>query len=666
MNDKIKSSLLKTPPYKFYMLDFNTEQFFSIKYYQKRKDVDSFEKKQFLKKIFLDIEVFTDFENKFPEPKEAKKKINAVSLITDKGKESHTFFLKIDDIKDINKKDFEKDIKTLIEKEYNYIFDKVNIHIFEDEKDLLISLFNFIHKYDPAAILGFNAKLFDFPYLFKRVENLFGKILAPKIVSKFNNYSLEENNVSVLDYQLVDILELYKPGEGFGFGQSLEKYNLDTVAEVELGIKKVEYENMSLDELYVKNPLRFIYYNIVDTLLIYLLDKKLDHLSLFNSQRRLTFSPFSRAYHGRSVMGETIQTFKLIEENKLPRSFLVKEKIATFKYGEKEFQKHSLSLKYYGAYVRDPGKARVIKGLIVDLDQTSMYPSLDIQYNISYETFICRVYGSFIDSFMKYLKDLMDSKDKKLLEALKKAFEKYITEFVKNKLKPSNMSETINYNVKFVNLIFDTIYKFATEKNYTFDDLINVRNYYLTKTKVAVLLEILSLVHPKSHEYCDVVYDYIFMDEKEFDEKYKDKVIWVYEKPTDSDFKIKPYDISSLKENILKKYILTPAGSLFLKHSEKLGILNDICMTFMKLRKETKKKRDSFSPDSFEYRYFDNVQLSYKIILNAISYGVQGLTTYRFNEIGITRAITISGRLLIKSAQMIAQKVIDSFNKNLY
>ena len=153
------------------------------------------------------------------------------------------------------------------------------------------------------------------------------------------------------------------------------------------------------------------------------------------------------------------------------------------------------------------------------------------------------------------------------------------------------------------------------------------------------------------------------MDEDDFDKKYKDTDIWVYEKPTDSEFKIKKYNVDDLKETLIRNYIVTPAGCLFMKHDEQLGILNDIVKNFLVLRKKIKKKRDSFPPDSFEYRRLDGAQVSLKQLANTIAYGIICLVSYRFNEKNIGNSITISGRCLIKTSQYIAQKVIEEMFK---
>jgi len=805
MDNKVKN----IPPYRFYFLDYNPEQQLALFYYKERINQDNYTTDQYIKKIFLDIEVFTEFENKFPEPKHAEKPINAVTLINDKSDIDILFLLH----KDIVNFDREKIIENIInnsKKEYNFEINNLNMYVFDDESDLIYTMWNIIHNYDPAILVGFNSDYFDFPYIVRRTINLFGYEDAAQLITKFNEFNISGFNISIPDFQLVDILKMYKPGEGFGFGKNLEKFNLDTVAEEELGVKKVEHENISLDELYINDPERFIYYNMIDTYLIYMLDKKLKHFDLFNAQRRISFCPVSRAYHGRSVMGEQIQTYNmLINENKVPRSYLVKEKYAVDD-NEDEFKKYSLSLSYYGAYVRDPIRG-IYDGLIIDLDQsltgdqlivikrdgialeipigkyeykegdetltldhnkkvcwkkvkgvikhknkhkilkiktksgkiikitdnhsifiyrndnielikaselkhgdkvitivgfdelintdkiieieviekkkaryvydisvedterffardpesngyilvhnTSMYPSLIKMYNMEYSTYKAKLYNNTIYGFINVLRKFINNEDKTLTtDIIVNAIQKQLLQYLKNHT--TSYKNYYKKNMLYITNIIETL----KNSGFTFEEIISNKNYYLLKTKLVPLLEIVELI--LSDEYNNIIYDYLFMEYTDFVEKYRNINFYLLDSPTDSYSQLKILSFEELIDEYLKKYIITITGCLFIKHSEKTGYIIQLINKLMKERKQLKNKLKEIDPNTKEYELMYRTQLSIKVLLNSL-YGIYGLTTYRYNEKNIANAITISGRVLIKTAQYVADRTIQEFKNNV-
>jgi DNA polymerase elongation subunit (family B) len=802
----MESKVKNIQPYKFYFLDYSPEQQLALYYYKERINKDNYTVDQHIKKIFLDIEVFTEFENKFPEPKHANKPINAVTLINDKC-DIDILFLLHKDIKNFDKEKIVNNIIRNTKEEYGFEIKNINLHVFDDESSLIYSMWNIIHNYDPTILLGFNSDYFDFPYIVRRTINVFGYENAAQLITKFNEFNISGFNISIPDFQLVDILKMYKPGEGFGFGKNLEKFNLDTVAEEELGVKKVEHENISLDELYIKYPERFIYYNMIDTYLIYMLDKKLKHFDLFNTQRRITYCPASRAYHGRSVMGEQIQTYNmLVNENKVPRAFLVKEKYA-INDNEDEFKKYSLSLSYYGAYVRDPIRG-IYDGLVIDLDQsltrdqliiikrgnnifeipigeytpeeidetltldknnrvtwkkvkghithrckynvlkiitennncikvtnnhsifvfnkgtiyiklasdlkyddklvlcdekgnliferikniedlgkfhyvydisveeterffardpesdkwilvhnTSMYPSLIKMYNMEYSTYKAKLYNSTIYNFIDILRKFINNEDSSLtVESIVNSLQKYLLQYLKEHTTSYN-----DYYKKNTSYITEML-KSLKNSGLSFEDIISNKNYYLLKTKLIPLLEIVELI--LSNEYNEIIYDYLFMDEDKFLNKYKNTKFYLLENPTDSYSQIKILTLDELLENYLKKYIVTITGCLFIKHSEKTGYIIQLINKLMKERKQLKSKLKELDPNSKDYELLYRAQLSIKVLLNSL-YGIYGLTTYRYNEKNIANTITISGRVLIKTAQYVADKTIQEFKNKI-
>ncbi len=151
-------------------------------------------------------------------------------------------------------------------------------------------------------MIGFNSSLFDNPYVVNRGINLIGQEIYDSI-SEFGEVSkFGARTYSWPDYLLLDILKLYKPVDsgGSGFGKSLPNYRLNTVAKYELGVTKLDLEDMNYE--YKNNLVRFLTYNLFDTLLTFKLDDKLRFLELNWTLAKMNDAPMSSSINGRSLM----------------------------------------------------------------------------------------------------------------------------------------------------------------------------------------------------------------------------------------------------------------------------------------------------------------------------------------------------------------------------
>lgn len=139
-----------------------------------------------------------------------------------------------------------------------------------------------------------------------------------EIMSRFGEVYLDEgrdragNSVHWLrfpEYNIVDLLYAYKDRAdgGLGLGSKQQSYSLNNVAMYELGLTKYEYaaEGLTLDQLYEKDPLNFLLYNLYDTVLVYKINKKTEIIELYNSQRRKMHTPLGSALRGSSPLFDT-------------------------------------------------------------------------------------------------------------------------------------------------------------------------------------------------------------------------------------------------------------------------------------------------------------------------------------------------------------------------
>ena len=162
----------------------------------------------------------------------------------------------------------------------------VTYHHCENEAALLTQfLSDWRGKGDyPDIVTGWNVQFFDMPYLVNRVNRVLGETAMLKF-SPLGRIAQRTVTLHGRDQQVVDIrgiaildyLELYKK---FTYTQQ-ESYRLDHIAHVELGKRKLSYdEYRSLAKLYRENHQKFIDYNIQDVELVDELDQKLKLIEL--------------------------------------------------------------------------------------------------------------------------------------------------------------------------------------------------------------------------------------------------------------------------------------------------------------------------------------------------------------------------------------------------
>jgi DNA polymerase elongation subunit (family B) len=171
--------------------------------------------------------------------------------------------------------------------------------------------------------------------------------------------------VAALDY--IELYKWYAPG-----GKSQESYRLDAIAQVELGIGKIAYDEYdSLTQLYQENYQKFIDYNIKDVELIVKLEDKLKLIEL-----ALTLAYDTKTNY-EDVFAQTRMWDSLIYNHLIERNIVVPPK-----------EKNRKDSAFEGAYVKDPQVG--LHNWVASFDLNSLYPHLIVQYNISPETLVQR------------------------------------------------------------------------------------------------------------------------------------------------------------------------------------------------------------------------------------------------------------------------------------
>jgi len=217
----------------------------------------------------------------------------------------------------------------------------------------------------PDVVTGWNVNNFDIPYLVNRLRRfgLDADTLSPwNILRDQKSRETDIITYSIGGIAILDYLELYKK---FTF-TSRENYRLNTIAEIELGERKLENTYDTFKEFYTKSWQEFVDYNIHD---VELVDKLEDRLKLIE----LSFILAYKAKINYEDVYSPVRTWDILIYN-----YLSKKKIAV------PLKSAARPIPFEGGFVKDP-----IAGLhnwVCSFDLTSLYPHIIMQNNMSPET----------------------------------------------------------------------------------------------------------------------------------------------------------------------------------------------------------------------------------------------------------------------------------------
>jgi DNA polymerase elongation subunit (family B) len=100
-------------------------------------------------------------------------------------------------------------------------------------------------------------------------------------------------------------------------------------------------------------------------------------------------------------------------------------------------------------------------------------------------------------------------------------------------------------------------------------------------------------------------------------------------------------------------YTVASNGAVY--ETSKIGFLPAILEKWFNERVIFKDKRDEYEVGSEEYKFYDAMQLTQKVLLNSF-YGVLGLKTFRFYDLDNAGAITATGQSVIKFSALAINK----------
>ena len=242
---------------------------------------------------------------------------------------------------------------------------------FNNEYDLLNDFIAWWIDNTPEVVTGWNSKLYDIPYLVRRIDRILGEKLMKRLspwglVSEDETYIAGRKHISydIGGISQLDYLDLYKK---FTY-KAQESYRLDYIASVELGQKKLDHSEFdTFKDFYTNGWQKFVEYNIIDVELVDRMEDKMKLIEL----------AIVMAYDAKANYADVFSQVRMWDT--IIYNYLKKRNIVI-----PPIVRSDKDSKYAGAYVKEPIPGKY--DWVVSFDLNSLYPHLIMQYNISPET----------------------------------------------------------------------------------------------------------------------------------------------------------------------------------------------------------------------------------------------------------------------------------------
>lgn len=304
------------------------------------------------------------------------------------------------------------------------------------------------------------------------------------------------------------------------------------------------------------------------------------------------------------------------------------------------------------------GAGRVVDtddGLHIDMDATALYPSMMMQNNISFDSFFGRVIDPICYDIFAHVSSVLGTKQEYIGGLHNKIFDcvkKYV-----DKLEPQNKND---YKQAMYFIIMDCLNKLKMANRPVKDlcDPQTKRDYILLKRYLIPFLDLITDVSESGEEYNTFAYEYILNNRLS-----NNKKLLIIENANDPTIKITEIDPNTFKNYLVQNNLcFNIAGVLFYTHSEKRGVVNNFLIDRLAMRKQYKTERDHHAKSSETYKFNDRRQLACKVNANS-SYGLTGMSGFRFSNKWLAKSTTLSGKLCLKIAQACGELYLESQNQ---
>ena len=356
---------------------------------------------------------------------------------------------------------------------------------YSSEKKLLSGFLDLWIQLDPTIITGWNSAYFDMPYLYNRISAVCGVELANQmspigkvVYSDFNTDNpISIGGINHLDYMLLFKKYIMKQEPSYRLGDIGKKY---------VKLDKIDYQG-SLDKLFAEDVDKFIEYNIRDVEIIVALEASLKFIDLTVTICHLCHVSYENIYYATALNEGAILTYlkrkgivspnKPTTYNPAIKNITTDNAKALYDRNEitkEEFDEMMLLAEYAGGYLKDP-----VPGLyewVIDLDFTSLYPSIIRSLNMGIETLVGRIVNSGKYDNQWSLNEIKHKDPEEVIEIEK----------------INNKRQTVRSQIKIGKLLE------IIEEN---DLIVSAPGVLFRKDKTSVVCEILSDWFSKRQEY---------------------------------------------------------------------------------------------------------------------------------------------------------------------
>lgn len=244
--------------------------------------------------------------------------------------------------------------------EYSY-----KIKVFDTEEQMLYAFLHSVRKYF-NLLIGWNFLNFDWQYIFNRCKmlNIDFKIASPQHMSVKRRIEINESNHTTIELPahivMTDYMQLFKESLTYN---NLESYSLDAISELVLELNKVTYSG-NLKTLYDTDYLRFCAYAIVDTILVMLIHKQTNLLTVDFFQSFYTGVPYMR-----------------LSQNAISEALIFQELYASNSFLLESEKTQNVFRPYKGGFVKNPTKKNI--KAVFGIDFSGLYPNAMITVGLS-------------------------------------------------------------------------------------------------------------------------------------------------------------------------------------------------------------------------------------------------------------------------------------------
>lgn len=314
----------------------------------------------------------------------------------------------------------------------------------DNEEDLIYKFLDKWAELDPTIVIGWNSQYFDIPYLYFRMCNVVGEKQAQRLSPHIGEVVVSTWNPTVNDVRIAGVnhLDYYLLHKKYIMKEE-PSYKLNDIGIKYADLGKIEYEG-NLNQLFKNDLNTFIEYNLRDVEILEALEDKLKFIELTILISHICNIPYEQIYYsttlGEGAILKYLKRLNIVSPNK-PITHNPSRK------GKEET--------YAGGYLLEP-EVGLYKD-VIDLDFTSLYPSIIKSLNLGIETLVGRIFTTSNYEQELTLEHLKQKEPTEQIRIERLNKENYTLQSsyveVKNLI---NIIEQNNYTISASGAIFDT------------------------------------------------------------------------------------------------------------------------------------------------------------------------------------------------------------------